>query len=257
MTRPLTLKRGTAQLTRWTVPALFTIAAASSGVHTAGNLSHALTEPSTRAWLVGLYGLLRTGVAFAFAMFTAGRAAPRRPSRSPVAFAACAVAMTAVIAFADPSRGTPEGIVLAGDLVAVAFCIWLLVSVLFLGRCFGVLPEARGLVTSGPYRFTRHPVYLGEIGACAGLAIAAPSPANAGALTALIVAQVVRMRLEERALTQAFPEYAEYASRTTRFLPRFDLLGTPAVVDSTRASVKHRHLREAPRTSLTEPVSRA
>ena len=145
---------------------------------------------------------------------------------------------------------------LAVDFGAVAVCIWLLVSVLFLGRCFGVLPEARGLVTSGPYRFIRHPVYLGEIGACAGLAIAAPSPANAGALTALIVAQFVRMRLEERALTQAFPEYAGYVSRTTRFLPRFGLLSTPAVVDSTHARVKRRHLGEA-RTSLSDPVSRA
>lgn len=211
-------------LARWAVPAAFAVAAASTGVHAAGSLSDALTQTSSRAWLVALYGVLRTSVALAFAVFTVGRGASRRPSRNPVAFAACAVAMTAVIIFADPSRGTPESVVLGGDLVAVAFCVWLLVSVVFLGRCFGVLPEARGLVTTGPYRLIRHPVYLGEIGACVGLAIAAPSPSNGGVLAALTIAQLVRMRLEERALTSAFPRYAAYASSTPRLIPRPSLL---------------------------------
>jgi protein-S-isoprenylcysteine O-methyltransferase Ste14 len=221
--------RGSKPLARWGVPAVFAIAAASTGFHTAGDFSHALTQASTRAWLVALYGLLRTGVALAFALFTVGRAASVRPSRSPVAFLACAAALVAVVIFAEPARSTPDAVVLAGELVAVAFCVWLLVSVLFLGRCFGVLPEARGLVTRGPYRLVRHPVYLGEIGACAGLAIAAPSPRNAAVLAALIGAQAVRMRLEERALTQAFPEYAAYASCTPRLIPALGLRGKTRV----------------------------
>ena len=213
MTRP-------SALMRWMVPVLFALAAASAGVNAAGNIAHAVTHPETRAWLIALYGLLRTGVAVAFALFTVKRAEPRRSSRSPVAFAACAVATASVIAFAEPTQGTPDGVVLAGELVVVSFSIWLLISVFFLGRCFGVLPEARGLVTRGPYRIVRHPVYLGELGACAGLAIAAPSPRNAAAMTAVLVAQFVRMRLEERAMTEAFPEYAEYAARTPGLLPR-------------------------------------
>jgi protein-S-isoprenylcysteine O-methyltransferase Ste14 len=95
--------------------------------------------------------------------------------------------------------------------------------VLFLGRCFGVLPEARGVVRRGPYRLVRHPVYLGELGAWAGLAIAAPSVANGGVFAGLIVAQVVRMRLEERALAEAFPEYVAYASTTPSLIPNVGL----------------------------------
>jgi protein-S-isoprenylcysteine O-methyltransferase Ste14 len=209
-----------APLARWGVPVLFGIAAASSGLQAVDKLGQALTQPSSRALMVALYGLLQTSVAFAFAWFTVGRAAPRRPARTPVAFLACALPMAAVIAFTAPGGSAAEGVMLAGELVAVASCAWLLVSVLSLGRCFGVLPEARGLVTSGPYRFVRHPVYLGEIGACAGLAIAAPTYGNAAIFAALVIAQNVRMRLEERALTQAFPEYAEYVASTPRLLPR-------------------------------------
>jgi protein-S-isoprenylcysteine O-methyltransferase Ste14 len=215
------------QLTRWAVPTLFAIAAASTGLHAVHNLEHAVTQPTTRTWLVALYGILRAGVALAFAVFTVGRAAPRRPSRSPIAFLACAAAMAAVLGFTDPSPSTPEGALLAGELVAVVFCVWLFVSVLFLGRCFGVLPEARGLVTSGPYRLVRHPVYLGEIGACVGLALASPSLANAAVLCVLVAAQTVRMGLEEQALTRAFPDYAKYASHTPRLIPRGPLFRTP------------------------------
>src|SRR6202035_3700673 len=86
MTRPLT--GGRQPLTRWAVPVLFAVAAASTGAHTFGSIDHALSQASTRAWLVALYGVLRTSVALAFAVFTVGRAAPQRPSRNPVAFVA-------------------------------------------------------------------------------------------------------------------------------------------------------------------------
>lgn len=203
----------------WVVPALFAAAAAVTGVHAAGHVADALAHSTGRAWLGAVYDILRTGVSGAFAVFTVGRAAPRHPSRSPLAFAACAVAMGTVVALGDPPSHSSEVIVLAGELVAVASCVWLLTAVAFLGRCFGVLPEARGLVTRGPYGVVRHPVYLGEIGACVGLALAALTAANLLLLAIFIAAQCVRISLEERALAAAFPEYESYAREVPRLVP--------------------------------------
>jgi protein-S-isoprenylcysteine O-methyltransferase Ste14 len=100
----------------------------------------------------------------------------------------------------------------------------MLVSTLALGRCFGILPEARGLVTHGPYRFVRHPLYLGEFGTCAGLVIASPSGRNVLMALSFVLAQAVRMRLEERELSREFPDYRAYAERTPRLVPQLRLV---------------------------------
>lgn len=206
--------------TRWIVPALFAGAAVMTGTHAAGLIYHALVDGGTRGWLVALYGGLRAAVSAAFAVFTIGRAAPRRPARDPVAFVACAVAMGTVLAFGDPPARSPEVSVLLGDVVAVAAYVWLLLAVSFLGRCFGVLPEARGLVRHGPYGVVRHPVYLGEIGACIGLALAAPSAFDLAMLVVFVGAQLIRMNLEEGALRAAFPgAYDSYAKQVPRIIP--------------------------------------
>src|SRR5277367_3980090 len=133
-------------MTKWTVPALFAVLAVFA-ITRAGRAVHDLTaDPTARTGLIALYFVLRAGVTTAFAALTVRRPAPLRPSRDPAAFAACAVAMLLVLPVGGPGKGTATALVLAGDTVAVAACAWLLVAVLALGHCFGVLPEARGLV---------------------------------------------------------------------------------------------------------------
>lgn len=170
--------------------------------------------------LLALHVTLRMVIAVEFAYFVAVRSEARRNARDPLAFVACAVAMLAVVPYAGASSRTPQVLLLAGDTLAVAGSIWILASVLALGRCFSVLPEARGLITHGPYRVVRHPVYLGEIAAMGGLTLAAPAVSHVGMLTVFVIAQSMRMGMEERALREAFPEYAAYAHATRRLVPR-------------------------------------
>ena len=201
------------------VVSLFALFTASTVRAAAGVTGDALRDPSLDAWLVAGYWALKLAVVAAFTFFLAVREPSRRPSREPVAFVACAGAIVSVVAIAPPTQQAPTTLLLAGESLALAAVAWLLVSVLALGRCFGVLPEARGLVTRGPYRLVRHPVYLGEIAACTGLLLGAFSAWNVGCFVVLCAAQWVRMGLEERALEQTFPEYAAYAARTPRLIP--------------------------------------
>jgi protein-S-isoprenylcysteine O-methyltransferase Ste14 len=172
-----------------------------------------------RAWAISGYWILRVVVMAAFTYFVAIRDEPRKRSRNPIAFAAFAVSLGSVALLRQPSDLDSTTLVVLGDFVALGACVWLLASVLALGKCFGVLPEARGLVTRGPYRIVRHPVYVGEFGTFAGFLIAAPTAWNLAVVVAFCLGQAVRMRLEEQALTLEFPEYAEYAARTPAVFP--------------------------------------
>lgn len=219
---------------RSVVPALFLVAAAVTGAHAWHAVLSAGGHPDDRHILLALYALLRAGVALAFAAFTFGRAEPHRRTREPLAFLACGVALLAFVGIAGPTRGADTLLLAIGDAVAICGCIWQLASVLALGRCFGVLPEARGLVQRGPYRVVRHPVYLGEITALAGLTLPAPTSANLAMLAIFAAAQMARARYEERALSDAFPEYARYVETTGRLLPSLRRRAvTPVAADGT------------------------
>ena len=207
-------------MTRSAAVWLFVAAAVPVTARAVDALTAAAADPAPRPALISVYFALRAAVVIAFAILVMRRPQPRCRSREPLAFAACGVAMLSVVALGGPGSDTATALVLVGDLVAVCACAWLLASVVVLGRCFGVLPEARGLVTRGPYRVVRHPVYLGEIGACAGLVLAAPAAWNVAVLGLFTAAQAVRMRLEEKALAAEFPQYVQYAARTGRLLPR-------------------------------------
>jgi protein-S-isoprenylcysteine O-methyltransferase Ste14 len=217
-------------MTRFLVAAIFAVLAAASSLAAFEALGDAIADQSLHAWSIAGFVVMRTAVLCAVSVCVFARNEPRRHSRNPVAFVACAAALTAVPLLEKPSAEASTWLVIAGDLVALAAWAWLLVSFVTLGRCFGLLPEARGLVTRGPYRLVRHPVYLGEFAGVAGLLLASLSGRNLLLATVFVAAQAVRMRLEEQALGEAFAEYSAYASRTPRLVPRLRFTGRSAAV---------------------------
>lgn len=86
-----------------------------------------------------------------------------------------------------------------------------------LRRAFSITIEARVLITGGPYRLVRHPIYLGEMLAAAGVATIRLSAANLLILLLFVTLQLLRARGEEEKLARNFPAYGAYATRSRWF----------------------------------------
>jgi len=101
-------------------------------------------------------------------------------------------------------------------LGGLGFAIYALVH---LGRSFSLMPEARRLVTNGPYASVRHPLYLGEAASLVGLTLQYISPLAFALVAVQISIQLVRIKNEENVLASLFPEYETYKARTARLVP--------------------------------------
>jgi protein-S-isoprenylcysteine O-methyltransferase Ste14 len=86
----------------------------------------------------------------------------------------------------------------------------------------GHLAKNQRLATSGPYSFTRNPLYLGTLIAAIGLAGAARSPGLALLFTALFaLVYLPAIELEEQHLAAILPGYKEFAARVPLLVPRW------------------------------------
>jgi protein-S-isoprenylcysteine O-methyltransferase Ste14 len=88
-----------------------------------------------------------------------------------------------------------------------------------LGRSFSIMPEARKLVTGGPYSVVRHPLYTVEIVTIIGTAMQFQAPWSWVIALAVVALLWIRSHYEEQVLARAYPEYGEYRARTSRFIP--------------------------------------
>lgn len=90
---------------------------------------------------------------------------------------------------------------------------------LTLRRSYGILPANRGVVVGGPYRFVRHPIYLGYFIYNVGFLLPSFGLRNLLVLLVLWTMQLVRIVREERVLRRD-PAYQAYMQRVRyRFIP--------------------------------------
>jgi len=129
-----------------------------------------------------------------------------------------AVLSVVLLAFQESLFGT--GILaIAIQIAAALLMIWARET--FGRRSFHVDadPTEGGLMTVGPYRYLRHPIYASILyfvgaGVCSHLSFFSILEG-----TAVAVGLILRMRSEERLLVERYPEYAAYAARTRRIIP--------------------------------------
>lgn len=111
------------------------------------------------------------------------------------------------------ARPTLQSIVLGSLLVAAGIVIRALAS--------GHVRKNEQLTTSGPYAYTRNPLYLGSIVLAVGFALAGRNWwIGAGLIAFFLAIYLPVIRSEESFLRQRFPEFTSYEASVPQLLPR-------------------------------------
>ena len=178
--------------------------------------------------------LALVAIAAYFGMDFAFRAAPRcdkyesaAPGRRTTGVLALGywLALLALVAGLTWGPQWSGGVRWAGLLVAVTGLVWRGWAMRTLGvfytRTLRVVTKQR-LVTTGPYRWIRHPGYLGSLMVWGGAAVATGAIlASVVVLAVLAPTYIYRIAAEEQMLRRELgDEYAAYAEHTWRLLPR-------------------------------------
>lgn len=87
---------------------------------------------------------------------------------------------------------------------------------------FQILPHVKHgsrLVTTGPYKYVRHPMYLAILLICTALVLDSFSPWKLMTLIMLAVVMIKKIEYEERLLATHFEKYADYKRKTPSMIP--------------------------------------
>jgi protein-S-isoprenylcysteine O-methyltransferase Ste14 len=112
---------------------------------------------------------------------------------------------------------------LAGIALFVAGFVIILTGHITLGRFYSsflVIQEDHELIRHGIYRFIRHPIYLGTLMVSIGLPVYAPSLYGILIMAVTVPIFLIRIRIEERLLTEEFGDaYRAYQQETRKLIP--------------------------------------
>jgi len=155
------------------------------------------------------------------------RAHRRGAGRGPVVanFAAFGLFFPSLIIFYGSANGfTALLLASTGSLLAIAGVALVLRSRAALGPAWSLVPKAgqeTGLVTNGPYRLVRHPIYLGLTLLAMGEALAFSCwPAFLIVLAGIVPTFAWRARVEETLLSRTFGKrYVLYQKQTKMIFP--------------------------------------
>jgi protein-S-isoprenylcysteine O-methyltransferase Ste14 len=141
----------------------------------------------------------------------------RVPPRSSMVNVRSVLATAAMMIM--PALMRPGVLITTGWLAKAAIALELIgialtqVSRIYLGRRFGLLPANRGIVSNGPFRWVRHPIYSGWVVLTIGFLMAYPNGRNFAMFALSIPFLIWRISLEEEHLTED-PEYRAYLEKT-------------------------------------------
>lgn len=113
---------------------------------------------------------------------------------------------------------------LASVVVSIGSAAFMFAAVRTLGKQWSLLPrllEGHALIDQGPYSVVRHPIYTAMMGMmiATGLALG-PEPIHLFAVVLYVIGTMIRIRMEERLLTEIFGErYSLYVARVPAFVP--------------------------------------
>jgi protein-S-isoprenylcysteine O-methyltransferase Ste14 len=123
--------------------------------------------------------------------------------------------LTTVATFGAPLV-RPGGLPLAVETLTVSLAglglVVVVLGKLSLGRSFGLVPANRGIVSTGMYRWLRHPIYLGYLITHAGFLLANPTGWNLALLATADIALMFRAVCEEQTLARD-EAYRSYMGR--------------------------------------------
>ena len=144
---------------------------------------------------------------------------PQNRPVKPVVLVAVQLACMSAILMPGPWVATQAGF-FALELVGVVLGTWAVMTMNV--KNLAVLPEVKSgarLVTHGPYRWIRHPMYAAMLLVTLALVSEAFSYGRGTCWLILLADLVAKLSYEETVLRKAFPDYDRYRLRTWRLIP--------------------------------------